>query len=177
MMLLFAQIFELAEAYLALGITITESITISPLQITYAWMSFISTVALIAFVRICELYDKSGKKIYSFFPFEIFVTLDIDFEAVFCGLCDTSNPFVYFPIIHYMYVCLPVCIYVHVTTDYLYLSVLCQIFVFVAKIYKVILLTDSLDLNDLRPILIQCTIVCLMLLVLLDSYTVYVEVS
>lgn len=66
MMLLFAQIFELAEAYLAVGITVTESITISPLQITYAWMSFISTIALIAFVRICEVYDKSGKKQYQF---------------------------------------------------------------------------------------------------------------
>ena len=62
MMLLFGQIFELAEAYLAVEITITESITISPLQITYVWMSFLSTIALIAFVRICELYDKSGKK-------------------------------------------------------------------------------------------------------------------
>lgn len=60
--LLLVQIFELAEAYLAVEITITESITISPLQITYVWMSFISTIALIAFVRICELYDKSGEK-------------------------------------------------------------------------------------------------------------------
>lgn len=66
MALLFAQIFELTEAYLSIGITITENITISPLQITYAWMSFMSTVALIAFVRICELYDKSGKKNCSF---------------------------------------------------------------------------------------------------------------
>lgn len=62
MMLLFGQIFELAEAYLAIGITITKSITISPLQITYVWMSFISIIALIIFVRICEVYDKSGKE-------------------------------------------------------------------------------------------------------------------
>lgn len=60
---------------------------------------------------------------------------------------------------------------------YLYVSVLCQIFVFVTKIYKVILLTDVLDLSDLRPVLIESTIACLMLMVLLDSYTVYVEVS
>lgn len=60
---------------------------------------------------------------------------------------------------------------------FLFLSILCQIFVSVTKIYKVILLTDVLDLNDLRPVLIECTIVCSMLLVLLDSYTIYIEVS
>lgn len=60
---------------------------------------------------------------------------------------------------------------------FLFLSILCQILVSVTRIYKVILLTDVLDLSDLRPVLIECTIVCAMLLVLLDSYTIYVEVS
>lgn len=60
---------------------------------------------------------------------------------------------------------------------FLFLSILCQILVSVTKIYKVILLTDVLDLNDLRPVLIECTVVCSMLLVLLDSYTIYIEVS
>lgn len=66
MMLLFAQIFKLAEAYLAREITIIENITVSPLQLTHAWMSFISIVAMIAFVRICEVHDKSGEKHYFF---------------------------------------------------------------------------------------------------------------
>ncbi|XP_031617470.1 ATP-binding cassette sub-family C member Sur [Contarinia nasturtii] len=112
--------FELAESYLAAAITVDENISISPLQIPYAWMSFALTVLVMAFVRVCEISDKSG---------------------------------------------------------YLYLSVLCQIFVFVTKIYKVILLMETLDLNDLRPVLIECTIVGLMLLVLLDSYTIYIESS
>lgn len=35
---------------------------------------------------------------------------------------------------------------------------------------------EILDWSDLRPVLIEFTIVSLMLLVLLDSYTIYVEV-
>lgn len=62
-------------------------------------------------------------------------------------------------------------------SGYLYLSVFCQIFVFITKIYKVILLMETLDLSDLRPALIETTIVCLILLTMLDLYTIYVEVS
>lgn len=61
LILLLTNIFELAEAYLALGITISENISISPLQLTFAWMSFITTVGVIAFTRICEIFDKSGE--------------------------------------------------------------------------------------------------------------------
>lgn len=61
LMLIFINVFEVAESYLAVDITIDEDISISPLQITYAWMSFISTLILIAYVRICELYDKAGE--------------------------------------------------------------------------------------------------------------------
>lgn len=62
-------------------------------------------------------------------------------------------------------------------SGYLYLSVFCQIFVFITKIYKVILLMETLDLSDLRPALIETTIACLILLTMLDLYTIYVEVS
>lgn len=62
MILFLVQIFELAESYLAVGITITESISISPLQIPYAWLSFICTIGMITFIRVCEMYDKSGEK-------------------------------------------------------------------------------------------------------------------
>lgn len=60
-MLLFIIAFEVAESYLAVNITPDENISISPLQITYAWMSFVSVVALIAFIRLCEIYDKAGE--------------------------------------------------------------------------------------------------------------------
>lgn len=36
---------------------------------------------------------------------------------------------------------------------------------------------ETLDLSDLRPALIETTIVCLILLTMLDLYTIYVEVS
>lgn len=61
LILLLVNMSELAESYLALGIVINESITISLLQIPCAWLSFISTVLLIIFIRICEIFDKSGK--------------------------------------------------------------------------------------------------------------------
>lgn len=61
LILIFTNIFEVAESYLAFDITIDENISISPLQIAYAWMSFAMTIILIAFVRICEIYDKAGE--------------------------------------------------------------------------------------------------------------------
>lgn len=61
LMLIFTNIFEVAESYLAVDITIDENISISPLQIAYAWMSFATTMILIAFVRICEICDKAGE--------------------------------------------------------------------------------------------------------------------
>lgn len=59
----------------------------------------------------------------------------------------------------------------------LYLSVLCKIFLFIMRIYKIILLMDVMDLDDLRPFLIGCSTVVLIALVFLDSYTIYFEVS
>lgn len=60
---------------------------------------------------------------------------------------------------------------------YLHISLLSQTSVFIIKIYKIILLMETLDLNDLRPFLISASIVCLILLVFIDSYTIYYEVS
>lgn len=62
LMLFLTNIFELGESYLAVGITIDENISISPLQIAYAWMSFVTTVGVIAFICICEVFDKSGER-------------------------------------------------------------------------------------------------------------------
>lgn len=55
-----SHIFEIAEAHLAAGIEIMESISISPLQIIYAWISLTFVATLITFVRIAEIYDKAG---------------------------------------------------------------------------------------------------------------------
>lgn len=62
MILLLVNIFEVAESYLAVDIVVDENISTSPLQISYAWMSFVSTVAMIAFIRMCEMFDKSGER-------------------------------------------------------------------------------------------------------------------
>lgn len=59
-MLVTLHLFELAESYLAADIEIMESISISPLQITYAWISLLFIVTLITFVRVAEFYDKAG---------------------------------------------------------------------------------------------------------------------
>lgn len=53
-------IFEIAESYLAADIEIAESISISPLQIIYAWISCLFVAILITFVRFAEIHDKAG---------------------------------------------------------------------------------------------------------------------
>lgn len=60
---------------------------------------------------------------------------------------------------------------------YLCLSVLSQAAVFIVKMYKIFLLLDILDLDDVRPFLISCIIGCSILLAFIDLYTVYFEVS
>lgn len=57
-------IFEIGESYLAADIEIMESISISPLQIIYAWISLLHVVTLIAFVRMAEVYDMAGTQKY-----------------------------------------------------------------------------------------------------------------
>lgn len=61
LILILANIFELAESYISADITPNENISISPLQITCAWLSFGATLKLIVYARVCELYDKAGK--------------------------------------------------------------------------------------------------------------------
>lgn len=52
---------EIAEAYLAAQVPVNENITTSPLHITCAWLSFITIVMLIAYVRVVEICDKAGE--------------------------------------------------------------------------------------------------------------------
>lgn len=67
MVLVISHIFEIAESYLATDIEAMESISMSPLQTTYAWISLIFVAVLIAFVRIAEIHDKAGtKRIFHF---------------------------------------------------------------------------------------------------------------
>lgn len=54
-------IFEIAESHLAADIHMMESISTSPLQIVYAWVSITFIAALITFVRFAEIYDKAGR--------------------------------------------------------------------------------------------------------------------
>lgn len=61
LILILTNVFELAESYLSVQIIPNENISISPLQIAYAWMSFITTMELIGFIRVCEIYDKAGE--------------------------------------------------------------------------------------------------------------------
>lgn len=59
-------IFQIGEAHLAAAsVPINENISVSPMQIIYAWISFTFAVALIAYVRIIEIYDRPGKGIRS----------------------------------------------------------------------------------------------------------------
>lgn len=62
LILILANIFELVESYISANITPNENISISPLQITCAWLSFLATLKLIVFARVCELYDKAGER-------------------------------------------------------------------------------------------------------------------
>lgn len=89
--LLLINMFELAESYLAVGITIDNSITISVLQIPYAWLSFISTLGLIAFIRICEVFDKSGKTRTNF-DFDICITLQTANYELQTANCKLHTP-------------------------------------------------------------------------------------
>lgn len=51
---------EVAEAYLAAEVPVNENITASPLHTALAWTSCAAAVALIAYVRVVEIYDRAG---------------------------------------------------------------------------------------------------------------------
>lgn len=159
MILVATHIFEIAESYLAADVKIMESISISPLQIAYAWISLAYIVTLITFVRIAEFYDKAGTHIHIYS-----ICTRADFAFLQSGFIPGVDALTANKIICSI-------------SAYLYISLLSQASVFVIKIYKIILLMETLDLNDLRPFLIGLGIVGLILLVFLDSYTVYFEVS
>lgn len=141
--LVISYIFEIAESYLAADIETMGSISISPLQITYAWISLLHIVALITFVRIAEFYDKTGTQHSGF----ILIQNDVILRKTY------------------------------LISAYLYISLLSQASVFIIKIYKIILLMETLDMNDLRPFLIGLSVILLIFLVFIDSYTIYFEVS
>lgn len=89
LILIVVNIFEVAESYLATGITINESISISPLQLPYAWMSFITTVGVIAFTRICEVFDKSGERALNVKDKSFVCSISSPFRAVTFQIINT----------------------------------------------------------------------------------------
>lgn len=52
-----------------------------------------------------------------------------------------------------------------------------QLTLSIGKIYKLLPIFDAINLFSLRPFLIECSVGCLWLLILIDCSTIYLEVS